>query len=283
MNDLATKKILILGSQGMLGQDLVKIFSGLDLILWDKEEIDITDKVQVETKIKDLKPDIIINCAAYTNVDGCESNMGLATMVNGLAVGYLVDFCQQINAVLVQISTDYVFDGKNQGGYAEDSQAFAPVNVYGASKLLAEKAILGKLEKYYLIRTSWLYGQHGKNFVDTILRSAKEKSELKVINDQFGKPTYTIDLAKQILYILDNDLAFGIYHVTNETKAGGITWFDFAQKIIGLAGLKVVVKPCTTAEYPLPAKRPAYSAINNTKLPPLRNWEDALKEYLANG
>jgi dTDP-4-dehydrorhamnose reductase len=274
-------KILILGAKGMLGQDLAKVLADYNLILWDFADIDITDKNQVDSKIGELKPDIIINCAAFTNVDACESEVDKATMVNGLAVGYLADIAKQIGAILVQISTDYVFNGKNKKGYIEISQEFLPLNVYGASKLLGEKA-LAKLERYYLIRTSWLYGKYGKNFVDTISKLAKENKELKVINDQAGKPTYTVDLARQILYILNNDLLFGIYHITNETKKGGITWFDFAKKICKLQKIKVKVRPCTTEEYPLPAKRPAYSALNNTRLPKMRKWQKALKEYIKN-
>ncbi len=227
-------KILILGAKGMLGQDLVKILADYNLVLWDFADIDITDKNQLDSKIGGLKPNIIINCAAFTNVDACETEVDKATMVNGLAVGYLADIAKQLGATLIQISTDYVFNGKNKKGYIEISQEFLPLNAYGASKLLGEKA-LAKLEKYYLIRTSWLYGKNGKNFVDTISKLGKEKNELKVVNDQAGKPTYTVDLARQILYILSNKLPFGIYHATNETKPDGISWFEFARKIFELA------------------------------------------------
>lgn len=274
-------KILILGANGMLGKDLADVFAGHNLILWDFANLDITDKNQVDMKIGELQPAVIINCAAYTAVDDCEKEVDKATLVNGIAVGYLAGAAKKNNAIFVQISTDYVFDGKNKNGYIEPSQEFWPINVYGATKLLGEKSLL-RLDKYYLIRTSWLYGKNGKNFVDTITRLGKEKKELKVINDQFGKPTFTVDLAKQILYILNNDLPFGIYHITNETKKGGITWYNFAKKICKLQKLKVRVKPCTTEEYPLPAKRPAHSALINTKLPKIRKWQKALKEYIKN-
>lgn len=274
-------KILILGAKGMLGRDLAVIFNGYDLILWDFEDIDIADKNQVDYKIGDLKPDIIINCAAYTAVDDCEKNIDKATLINGIAIGYLAEVAKKNNAILVQISTDYVFDGKNKKGYIEPSQEFWPQTVYGASKLLGEKAML-RLDKFYLIRTSWLYGKNGKNFVDTIRKLAKEKKELKVINDQFGKPTYTVDLAQQILYILNNSLPFGIYHITNETKKGGISWYQFAKKICKLQNSKIKINPCSTEEYPLPTKRPAHSALINTKLPKIRKWQKALKEYIKN-
>ena len=263
----------------MLANDLTETLADYNLILWDIQDIDITDKNQVDLKIGEIRPDIIINCAAYTNVDACEKEVDKATLVNGTAVGYLAEAAKKNDAILIQISTDYIFAGKNKKGYIEHSQEFWPLNVYGASKLLGEKAMV-RLEKYYLIRTSWLYGKHGKNFVATISGLAKEKKELKVINDQFGKPTHTVDLAKQILYILNNDLPFGIYHITNETKKGGISWYQFAKKICKLQKIKVKIRPCSTEEYPLPAKRPAHSALINTKLPKMRKWQKALKEYI---
>jgi dTDP-4-dehydrorhamnose reductase len=180
----------------------------------------------------------------------------------------------------VQISTDYVFNGQNVKGYPEESQEFGPVNFYGESKLSGEKTLKSIGGKYYLIRTSWLYGKNGKNFVETMLKLGLEKKELKVVNDQFGKPTLTVDLAGQILYILSNNLEFGTYHVTDETKEGGITWYEFAVKIFELAKSDVKVMPCTSQEFVRPARRPAHSALINSKLPPLRNWDVALGEYM---
>ncbi|MCX6743265.1 MAG: dTDP-4-dehydrorhamnose reductase [Candidatus Parcubacteria bacterium] len=273
-------KILILGAKGMLGQDLAKVLVDFDLTLWDKTEIDIADEYQVKTKITALNPQIIINCAAYTAVDDCETNQELALRVNNQAVGYLALVAQKLGAIILHISTDYVFNGKNEKGYAEDSQEFGPVNFYGESKLLGEKSLMNIAEKYYLIRTSWLYGNNGKNFVETMLNLGKEKNELKVVADQFGKPTYTVDLAKQILYILNSNLPFGIYHVTNETKEGGISWLEFAQEIFELAKSDAKVTACTSQEFSRPAVRPVYSALINTKLPRVRDWAEALNEYL---
>jgi dTDP-4-dehydrorhamnose reductase len=273
-------KILILGAKGMLGQDLAKVLADYQLTLWDKEEIDITDQNLADTKIGNLKPRIIINCAAYTAVDDCETHKDLALQLNNQAVGYLALLAKKIGAILVQISTDYVFNGQNVKGYTEDSEEFGPVNFYGESKLLGERTLKNIGGDYYLIRTSWLYGKNGKNFVETMLKLGPEKKQLKVVNDQFGKPTFTIDLSRQILYILSNNLPFGIYHATNETKEGGISWFDFAQEIFKQAKLVVKVEPCSSLEYLRPAKRPSHSALINTKLPPLRNWEEALREYL---
>ncbi len=273
-------KILILGAKGMLGQDLAKVLVDFDLILWDKTEIDIADEYQVNKKIIDLMPQIIINCAAYTAVDDCETHKDLALRVNNQAVGYLALAAKKIGAIIVHISTDYVFNGKNKNGYVEDSQEFGPLNFYGESKLLGEKSLQNIADKYYLVRTSWLYGQNNKNFVETMLSLGKEKKEPKVVNDQFGKPTYTVDLAKQILYILNSNLPFGVYHATNETKEGGISWFEFARKIFELAKLDTKAVSCTSQEFTRPAERPAYSALINTKLPKTRDWQEALKEYL---
>ncbi|MBD3360074.1 MAG: dTDP-4-dehydrorhamnose reductase [Candidatus Buchananbacteria bacterium] len=274
------KKILIIGSRGMLGQDMAKFLADFNLILWDQPEIDITDQNQINSKIKNLKPDIVINCAAYTDVDGCETNQDLAMQVNGSAVGYLAEITKKLDAILIHISTDYIFNGQNKDGYEEDSQEIGPLNIYGQSKLKGELLLQEKIDKYYLIRTSWLYGKNGKNFVETMLKLAQENDSLKVVNDQFGKPTLTIDLARQIRYILDNNLDFGSYHIINETQTGGISWYDFTRKIFELAEIKINLQPCTTAEFSRPAQRPAYSALINTKLPQLRNWQEALSEYL---
>jgi len=273
-------KILIIGAKGMLGHDLAVMFNDFELILWDQQEIDITDQNQVLIKILELKPGILINCAAYTDVDGCETNQDLAMTVNGKAVGYLAEAANKADAILVHFSTDYIFSGDSQQGYDENSQDFAPLNIYGQSKLLGEKLLKQNTDKYYLVRTAWLYGKNGKNFVETMIKLSQEKNELKVVNDQFGKPTYTVDLARQILYILNNDLPFGIYHITNETKEGGISWYDFAQEIFKQKNIKVNLLPCTTQEFSRPAKRPAYSALVNTKLPKMRVWQEALSEYL---
>jgi dTDP-4-dehydrorhamnose reductase len=274
-------KILILGAKGMLGQDLAKVLADFNLTLWDKENIDITDEYQVKTKITALNPQIIINCAAYTAVDDCETNQELALRVNNQAVSYLALVAQKLGTIILHLSTDYVFDGKNKKGYAENSEEFGPINFYGQSKLLGEKSLMNIADKYYLVRTSWLYGNNGKNFVETMLNLGKEKEEIKVVNDQFGKPTFTVDLAKQILYILNNNLPFGIYHMTDETKAGGISWFEFSQKVFELAKMNTKVIPCTSGEFPRPAKRPEYSALINTKLPKVRDWQEALEEYIG--
>lgn len=311
------QKILILGAKGMLGYDLAEVFKDQKPILWDKDDLDITDKESVSQKLGELKPGIVINAAAYTAVDDCESNKDLAVSVNGLAVGYLAQSCQEIGAVLVHYSTDYVFDGNNANGYKEDDSTFGmPINMYGKSKLLGEqfiKEIAGGLcagcehgcemqssdsssldkdnkknpLKYYIIRTSWLYGKNGPNFVDKILALAKERDIIKVVNDQFGKPTYARDLAEKTKELLGGDYPFGIYHVTNETKEDkGISWFDFATKIVAIGKKNKIVKDntavisCSSEEFPRPAKRPRYSMLVNAKLPKVEIWENSLEQYI---
>lgn len=287
-------RILILGCNGMLGHDLVKVFADYNPTAWDIQNLDITQKKEVKEKINQLKPKVIINAAAYTDVEGAENNKDLAMKVNGEAVGYLAEVCKKKCIILVHYSTEYIFDGKNPEGYSEDAIS-NPLNVYGESKAFGEKLLQKRGEMYYLIRSSWLYGQapqvgkpRGLNFVDTILKKAREilggratEKELKVVNDQFGKPTWTWDLALKTREIIEQQKPCGIYHVVNETaRPQGISWYEFAKEIFRLANLEVKIKPISSSEYPSKAQRPQYSALINTKLPPLRSWQGALKDYL---
>ena len=261
----------------MLGRELVNVFEkGNELVLWDRDQIDISKKEEVVKKVGELKPDIVINAAAYTAVDDAESNKDLAYQVNGYAVGFLAAVCKEINALLIHFSTDYVFDGKNNLGYKEN-RFYKPLNMYGKSKALGEKLILDIEPRYYLIRTSWLFGKRGKNFVETMLRLASEGKNIKVVNDQFGSPTYAKDLAEKVKELIESHQPSGIYHITN---SGSCNWHEFALKIFELANLKPSVKPVKSEEFPTPAKRPTYSMLINTKLPPMRKWEEALKDYL---
>lgn len=272
--------ILILGAQGMLGHALSEVFADKNPVLWDLSDLDITDENQGREKLLELKPTLIINAAGYTDVDGAEKNIELANAVNGEAVGCLAKVAKELGAILVHYSTDYVFDGKRQEGYKEDDLP-GPLSAYGNSKYLGEKLLQQEGEMYYLIRSSWLFGEFGnKNFVQRILTKAKNQRKLKVVNDHFGKPTYAKDLARRTREIIDQMKPCGIYHVTNETPEGGITWFDLAKKAIELKGLSTEVIPCQADEFPQPAKRPQYAALINTKLEPLRDWEEALKDYL---
>ncbi len=275
-------KILIVGAKGMLGQTLAATLKHHTLTLWDKDEIDITNAEQVNEKILALQPDVIINAAAYTAVDACEENSELAMQVNGVGPGNLAQAAKTIAAILVHYSTDYIFNGEKEDGYPEDFSEVEPVNAYGKSKAVGEAAITNTVDehwnKFYIIRTAWLYGVGGPNFVDTMLKLAKEKDSLSVVNDQHGSPTFTKDLAERTAWILDTQPDFGIYHVTN---AGTCTWYEFAKEIFAQANVSIDVNPCTSDEFPRPAKRPAYSILLNTKLPAIRSWQDGLRDYLS--
>lgn len=260
-------KTLIFGAGGMLGMDLCKVFP--DAVKLTHNDIDITDKAQVIDVIKRIDPDVIINAAAYTDVDGCEDedNRELVFDVNCRAPGYIAQACLDVGATLVHFSTDYVFDGSKKE-YVE-SDLTHPINVYGKSKLLGERNIIKSMEDFRIIRTSWLFGHHGRNFVETMLKLSCEMDEVRVVDDQFGKPTYTADLARNTLEIID--LEAGIYHVTNE---GVCSWYEFASAIIDN------VVPCSSNEFPMKAKRPTYSVLTNTKTAPMRHWREVVLEYL---
>lgn len=280
-------RVLILGKNGMLGHDLIKVFSKDDVIALGSADLDITEQERVFEEFMTIQPDVVINATGYTNVDLAEKEVEKANEVNGYAVGILAKAAREIGATLVHFSTDYVFDGQNSKGYKEEDVT-NPLNAYGRSKELGEKLLVEEMElqqdmyepegKYFLIRTSWLFGKHGKNFVDTMLKLGKEQKELKVVSDQHGKPTFTLDLARQVKFLLDTrEYPSGIYHVTNEEET---TWYDYARAIFSLYKAKVNVLPCTSKEYQRPAERPQYSSLINTKLPPLRPWKEALAEYL---
>lgn len=276
-------KVLIIGSKGMLGQALAGEFgeNGYEVSSWDKEEIDITKKEEVNKKISDLKPEIIINAAAYNAVDKIEeSDKELGEEINGYAVGNLSEAAEAVGAILVHYSTDYVFDGKEIDGYKEDATP-NPQSVYANSKLIGEQQI--KNEKYYLIRTSRLFGKAAlsegakKSFVDVMLKCAEERDCLELVDEELSSPTYACDLARRTREIIEWKKPFGIYHVTNE---GSCTWYGWAKKIFELSGKSVRLIPVGADRFPRPAKRPKYSILLNTKLPPIRKWEEALADYL---
>lgn len=276
---------MIIGAKGMLGQYLVDIFRDCDVFTFDREELDITDKQNLEKKIKEIKPEILINAAAYNNVDQAEKEFELANLINGKAVGFLAKMCRENGILFIHYSTDYVFGGEKEEGYDEEDET-GPVNKYGQSKLLGEKLLLDQAFedfKYYLIRTSRLFGRKGegentkKNFVDKMLELAGENKELKVIDEEFSNPTYALDLAKKTREIIALELPFGIYHVAN---SGACTWYEFAKKIFDLSGIEVELTPVLSKEFPRPAQRPLYSKLNNNKLSEMRPWQEALDEYL---
>lgn len=258
-------KTVIIGASGMLGTDLCAAFP--DAVRFTHDELDITDREQVLSVIKDLKPSLVINAAAYTNVDGCEADRQTAFEVNGKGPYYIAEACSRVGARMVHYSTDYVFDGSKKE-YREDDVT-RPINVYGESKLMGERSIAMALDDHIIIRTSWLFGLHGKNFVETMLKLSKEKEVVTVVDDQIGKPTYSADLAMKTIEV--SKLSPGIYHITND---GVCSWYEFAGAIIPN------VAPCKTKDYPRPAKRPACSVLVNSKTAPMRHWKEALAEYL---
>lgn len=277
-------KLLVTGANGLLGQELYKISKrrGCEVKVFAHKDLDITDLNQLRHCLtNDNPPDVIINCAAYTAVDKAEEEREKANLVNGLGVRNLALVCRELDIPLVHISTDYVFNGEGERPWRIfDRQE--PINAYGYSKYLGERYLETISPKYYLIRTSWLFGSGGPNFVSSILKAASEQRELRVVNDQFGCPTYAVDLAEAILELVKTG-AFGVYHITNQ----GITsWYEFAKFIIQEAGLSVPVIPVSSAEFPRPAKRPKNSALDpfplketmGRLLPP---WQDAVKRFLG--
>lgn len=269
--------MLILGARGMLGSALTRLGQKYAPIAWDKETVDLTDSQALTEKISQLQPDYIINAAAYTNVDGAESDSRAAFAVNERAVHVLATVAKEMQVTLIHYSTDYVFPGDKDEGYVEDDKPGPAINVYGTSKLAGERALQTVAPRFYLIRTAWLYGPGGKNFVDTMLHLAKDHSSLKVVNDQHGSPTFTFDVARATYALLAENYQPGIYHLVN---SGMTTWYDFARHIFTAVGTAVTVQPIPSEQYPLPARRPQYSKLNNTKGPGLRSWEAALDEYL---
>ncbi len=268
-------KVLVTGATGMLGSDLCPMLedSGFEVIETTRDELDITDEQNVKSVINDVKPDYVVHCAAYTNVDKAQEEFDKAELVNAKAAEYIAQACKENEAVLIYISTDYVFDGEKQTPYEPDDPT-NPINAYGLTKLHGEQAVEKYCDKYYILRTSWLYGHHGKNFVETML-SLADKPEVKVVDDQIGCPTWTVDLSDAIISFIDEDPDYGIYHACG---SGSTSWYGFAKEIYKQKKLKVNLNPCTTQEFPRPAKRPKYSVMNNEGL--LRDWKLALNEYL---
>ncbi|OGY31610.1 MAG: dTDP-4-dehydrorhamnose reductase [Candidatus Andersenbacteria bacterium RIFCSPHIGHO2_01_FULL_46_36] len=269
---------VIVGAKGMLGSMLSVVFADKHPILLDKDEIDITNETSVRKALRDAGATHVINAAAYTNVDGAEEHSDTAFAVNEIGVKNLGLICRELSATLVHFSTDYVFPGTNEDGYTEADSPGPAINVYGQSKLAGERALKESGCNFYLVRTAWLYGPNGKNFVDTMLQLAQKQDHLQVVSDQRGCPTYTKDLAEYVRTLLEGAYPFGIYHGVN---TGNASWFEFAQKIFEYtSSIAIVVKPISSAQFPRPAKRPAFSILQNTKGPSMRSWQDALAEYV---
>ncbi|MDR3294756.1 MAG: dTDP-4-dehydrorhamnose reductase [Clostridiales Family XIII bacterium] len=288
-------KILIIGNRGQLGSELTRVladgrgelgavpgaYRGADVTGADLGELDITDFGAARAFIAAGKFELIVNCAAMTNVDACESEYEAAMKINALGPRNVAAAAQEAGSALVHISTDYVFDGRGTRPYAEWDVP-APVSVYGKSKLLGERYVRENCPASFIIRTAWLYGQNGSNFVKTILKAGEEKDVITVVDDQRGNPTNAADLAHHILKA-GATREYGIYHCTGD---GECSWYDFAKEIIRLSGAACEVRPCAAKDYPRPAPRPAYSAMDNLMLratvgDEMRPWQEALAAFMG--
>ena len=293
-------KILITGSNGQLGNELQKIVAtgkaeigavseeikNAEVFAMDVDTLDITNLEQVKKVLNEVKPDVVINCAAATNVDGCEANQDLAFKINSLGPRNLAMVAEELGAKIVQVSTDYVFSGVGEAPLKE-CDLVAPVSVYGKTKLLGEEFVRDFSTKYYIVRTAWLYGYVGHNFVYTMMKLGKDRDTLNVVNDQLGNPTHANDLAYHIFKLIQTE-EYGVYHCTGK---GECSWYNFASEIMKLSGRNCTVNPCTSEEYksmyPNSADRPAYSSLDNMMLrctigDEMRNWKDALKTFMDN-
>ena len=292
-------KVFVTGVGGQLGYDVMNELAargyecyGSDVLPKEKItlpynyiQLDITKQEDVEKVIGQLAPDVIVHCAAWTAVDAAEEeeNKPKVMAINAMGTQYIAKACKKIDCKLVYISTDYVFNGEGTEPWDADCKEYAPLNVYGMSKLLGEKAVSETLSKYFIVRIAWVFGQNGNNFIKTMLNVGKKHDTLRVVNDQVGTPTYTFDLARLLVDMLETD-KYGYYHATNE--GGYISWYDFACEIFKQAGYNTKVVPVTTAEYGLSkAKRPFNSRLDKSKLvlngfKPLPDWKDALRRYI---
>lgn len=275
------RRILVTGCNGQLGRAIGKEYANDDVVLinTDVAELDITNVEEVVSFVMEQKPDVIINCAAHTNVNACESEWDLAYKINAIGPRNLSIAAEKVGAKMIHVSTDYVFDGTATEPYTEFSKV-APLGAYGTTKLAGEEFVKQFSTRYFIIRTAWLYGD-GKNFVRTMISLGKERGEVGVVGDQVGSPTSTKELAKMI-HVLEPTENYGVFHGTCE---GSCSWAEFAEKIFEYAGMQVKVNHLTTDQYPTPAKRPAYSVLDNYMLRLTTNhmfaqWEVALKEYM---
>lgn len=275
-------KILVTGANGQLGHDILLNLTarGIDGIPADIAEFDITQADATEQFIAAHQPDVVIHCAAYTAVDKAEDDVELCRLINVTGTENIARACQKINAKMVYVSTDYVFPGTGESPYETAAQT-APLSTYGKTKLGGEHAVEQLLKRYFIVRTSWVFGENGNNFVKTMLRLGKERDEVNVVCDQIGSPTYTVDLARMLVDMALSE-QYGIYHATNE---GFCSWADFAQAIFRKAGLPTRVNFITTDQYPVRAHRPSNSRLSKDKLDEagfkrLPSWEDALDRFL---
>ncbi len=275
-------KVLVTGAKGQLGQDILCLLEDQpwEVFGFGREELDITNEEKVSEKVLSIKPDIIIHTAAYTQVDQAESDEEIAFKVNAEGTKYLAQAAEAVGAKFCYVSTDYVFDGTKNEPYKVDDQT-NPQTVYGRSKLVGEQYTQKYCSKSYIVRTSWVFGLYGNNFVKTMLRLAKEKKELGVVHDQVGSPTYTTDLASFIINLVQSD-KYGIYHGSN---SGVCSWYEFAKEVFKQSNIEIVVNPLTTKDFPRPAARPKYSVLNKGMIEEngfesFQDWKEALKDFL---
>ncbi len=276
-----TAGILLIGADGTLGTALSEVFRNERLIRWTQREVDLTSS-DLRRRVTAVSPSIVINAAAYTDVDGAETNESLADAINATAVGEIAKACHDLGSTVVHYSTDYVFDGSSSRGYAEDAIPH-PINAYGRTKLHGERLLVDAAPRYFIVRTSRLFGRHGmksgakQNFIDKMIALSDTKSELSVVDDETTSPTYAADLARSTLDLLEH-YEPGVYHRTND---GSCTWHAFALEIFRILGRSITLKPVSGSSFPRPAKRPAQSTLVSTKVAPLRRWQPALSDYIA--
>lgn len=281
------KKVLVTGARGQLGKKIIDLMSdNFELILTDYDDMDITNMDQVTSRFAKELPDFVIHAAAYTQVDKAEDNQEICHKVNVMGTKNIAFACQEIGSTLIYISTDYVFDGKKKTPYLENDSP-NPMSVYGETKYLGEKEIEKICTNYYILRSSWIFGElpkghPGTNFVETMIRLSKENNELSIINDQIGSPTYTKDLVQTIESLIQKAPVFGIYHFSGD---GSCSWYDFAVEVLKQSNINIRIRPILSDEYPQKAKRPSYSYLNKSKIESalhvsIRPWQEMLKEYL---
>ncbi|WP_461201880.1 dTDP-4-dehydrorhamnose reductase [Anoxybacillus sp. TBDG-1] len=279
---MKNRRVVVTGARGQLGTEVVERFRQMewDMYGYGKDELDITDAQQVMSMLEYIRPHVVVHAAAYTKVDEAEKEKEQAFLINAYGTRNVAVAAEKVGAKLVYVSTDYVFDGKEKEPYDEFASPH-PINVYGKSKLAGEHMVRDFHSKFFIVRTSWVFGAHGSNFVKTMLRLAKEKEEIFVVDDQYGCPTYAVDLARSIYELVQTE-KYGLYHISN---TGQCSWYEFAQAIFTEASVDVRVQRCRTEDYPRLAARPSYSVFDHMALrlngfKPLRHWREALQQFL---
>jgi dTDP-4-dehydrorhamnose reductase len=275
-------RVVVTGAAGQLGKDVLLELARKNHQAYgaDRQQLDITNEEDVMAYINEVKPDVILHCAAYTNVDAAEENENAAYEVNAAGTEYLAKAAKLNGAKMLYVSTDYVFDGSANEPYEVDEPT-KPLGAYGRTKLAGEQLLQQHLDEFFVVRTAWVFGIHGNNFVKTMIRLGKERGEVGVVHDQVGSPTYTVDLAQFMVELMETN-KYGVYHATN---SGICSWYDFAVEIFKQAKLDVKVNPLTSEQFPRPAARPKYSVLSKKRieqegLKPLRDWKEALAAYL---